>query len=604
MILATITGNGQTFNVCDKASKRAGNNGYNDGSKFYYPAILNQPTFSLGGNSIIEPKNITLKLDRDIVSALGSAEITITIYLWNESDNSAKFLFMNGTGQRATYNSLEYVYDIEPSKFGLDADMLSVAPDMKQVSLLLDGAHTVGDTTIEVLSNTVTNAQAFLSASGTLWISGDTYTYNSVSGDTITLSTGLTRNYADKCLILDNVTSSDERVYPMYFGFLKYAIPLQLAVSCLSGCGGSFYIDGEVKDAYDESADINYTQVEGNLTKDGSAVKFKLTADVDATSSTDGTASGVTEYVGANKVIRLATAPSAIDYDLISGDIWVDTSVSGANIRKEWNGSAWVASFDDRSDKGLDASGVSVGGVSTPNTTIPTTSTGGIVTQGSKQILIDLSTTTPAECITFNAPIKSGSVTTQSVRASDLDTIDGRVYFYNWESGSWRKRASIGLDSDWDNNAIINAGNSSTSFAPTGIAGQSGSGYGLFGASYSSYGVYALSTTNDALVGQSSNGTRGVYGVSSGTNGKGVEGYALGYIGVHGRTYSGQGLSAEVQATGNPHITSETAHIKFNKTNHAGAPTHTVTDPSMYVNSTGQLYYNKGGGSTWTAIVL
>ena len=172
MILATITGNGQTFNVCDKASKKAGNNGYNDGSTFYYPAILNQPTFSLGGNSIIEPKNITLRLDRSIVSALGSAEITITIYLWNESDSSAKFLFMNGTGQRATYNSLEYVYDIEPSKFGLDADMLSAAPDMKQVSLLLDGAHTAGDTTIDVLSNAVTNAQAFLPASGTLWISG------------------------------------------------------------------------------------------------------------------------------------------------------------------------------------------------------------------------------------------------------------------------------------------------------------------------------------------------------------------------------------------------------------------------------------------------
>lgn len=296
MILLQISDGTTTLHLCDIDSRLIGgkeNTGYELDGQFYTPAITNQTNINLGLNGNFGSINQSyIRIRRKIVKDLTKDELTAAIWLWDEKSTSSKFKVFSGVIALREKNSLEYTYQVRQTNGGLDADLLTAAPDFEQVfySYSVDTA-TSGTNTITV-GEDISPPQS----SGTLTIGGDTYSYTSFGSSVFTLSSNLTETYTDDLLIVNNTkTYDEERVYPYMFGYLRNTTLLVLAATCVSGCGGAHYSDGETTALQDGGQDVNYTQIGTTVTKTGTAPVYEITADVDATSGSAGSATTETD---------------------------------------------------------------------------------------------------------------------------------------------------------------------------------------------------------------------------------------------------------------------------------------------------------------------
>ena len=128
-------------------------------------------------------------------------------------------------------------------------------------------------------------------------------------------------------------------------------------------------------------------------------------------------------------------------------------------------------------------------------------------------------------------------------------------------------------------------------------------------------GVLAIDGTTDyAIYARNNASTPAIYGINEGpgVNTTGISGMALAGIGVNGSCGAGgigvygwgQSGATAIQACDAGYLTDNTTPFRIvPNIMSIGSPVHIGKKGSFWVNSTGQLYYNKLGTTQWTCIV-
>ncbi len=222
---STTIGSENPLYICDSNSKLVNGQGYEKDGQYYYPALLNQPSFSARGKNLIEMGGAIIEIDQEFASRFSSDEIDCIVWLWNEEASDNKFMILDGKALLNKYDSFSYTYRVEEQDYGLNDDLLSAAPDLKNL---------IGDS--------------------------DTFVNN--------------------------------RVYPMHFGYLKYITPFKLANNTQSGV---WYSDGKTTKMFDGGRNVNYSQSTNEVTKTGSKAIYEITLDVDASSASTGSDTGLAD---------------------------------------------------------------------------------------------------------------------------------------------------------------------------------------------------------------------------------------------------------------------------------------------------------------------
>ncbi len=291
MIFVKITDGSNTLYCCDTKSKLCGTQGFEKDSQFYKPSLLNQPKFSHRGKNWIAISNTTIQIDREDAKVFTGEEVNIIVWLWDEGSATSKFIIFDGVGIRGKFNSVYYEYRLEESDHGLKDDLLSPLANLETIGYY----YTVTTATSGASTITVGETIAPPEASGTLTIGGDDYSYTSFAAGVFTISGTLSQTYTDNFLTVNNTKSfTDERLEPMYFGYLKHVTPMLLAVSCVAtGCSTADSTGDTNQTAqYDGGQSVNYEQVGEVALKTGSDVVYSTTIDIDATATIDGSETG------------------------------------------------------------------------------------------------------------------------------------------------------------------------------------------------------------------------------------------------------------------------------------------------------------------------
>ena len=150
-----------------------------------------------------------------------------------------------------------------------------------------------------------------------------------------------------KTLIGDTSTFNDGRVYPYYFGYLKYVTPLMLAKS--TG-GGVYYSEGEVAKMHDGGQSVRFTQSTTEVTKTTTKSVYEITLDIDSSSASAGSDTTSPSLVIQNTTFYSSTAPATSTHTLKDGDIWVDTDTQEIFV---WNGSNWNQKIGDTTSNAI-----------------------------------------------------------------------------------------------------------------------------------------------------------------------------------------------------------------------------------------------------------
>ena len=413
MILLQVSDGTTTKYFCDIQSRLVNgeSHGYELDGQFYEPGIRNQTNINLSLNGNFGSINQSyIRIKRDLVNTLTKDELTADVWLWDEKTASSKFKVFSGVIALREKNSVEYTYQIKQNNGNLDADLLSAAPDLKQV-------------------------------------------------DT------------------ESSTFNDGRVYPYMFGYIKYATPLLLAVTCATGCGGQYHSDGETTAMYDGGQDVNYSQSGTTATKTGTSPVYEITTDINSTSASSGSATTNPDLTITNRTIYDTTAPTTTDYTLYQGDIWVKTDTEESFV---WNGSNWNQQAADSTAPAINRNiivNTSGGGIRAGKSSVNDTTnagwaleldgtdaemflsnagfTKGIRWDGSTLTLRGTQATdgigifrddpsTPDVMTIVGGYVKLGSIGTRIIAETDIEK-DGSLSIYEWSTlaAAWSRSISL-----------------------------------------------------------------------------------------------------------------------------------------------------------------
>lgn len=182
---------------------------------------------------------------------------------------------------------------------------------------------------------------------------------------------------------------------------------------------------------------------------------------------------------------------------------------------------------------------------------------------------------------TFLGNLQSGSYKTSVTgkRVEINPSNDNEIHFYGDRGDTTiEELATIGIKTSGSDAVIGYFGTTSVGNSRIALYGNSYSGIAIVGVSTSTRGVWGFSTSSNGVQGTSTSGN-GVYGISSS---------GIGVIASSG-TY---GMST----------TGSTSPLRLVPSAVAAAPTHSALAGSLWVTSTGVLYINATGGTTWQKV--
>jgi len=286
-----------------------------------------------------------------------------------------------------------------------------------------------------------------------------------------------------KVLIGDSSTFNDDRLFPYFFGYIKYATTLLLATST---SGGVYYSEGECLGLFDGGQSVNFSQSTTQVTKSSALPVYPVTIDIDSISASTGSETSERD---------------AKPYGVI-------TSING--------------------------------------------------------------TQTTATRITLDGAYISSQTGVGSTTRLDYEiTEDGQSHWYNYDttSNQWDEIATIGISTVGSDSVIINADNNGETFIPIYANTSSAQSASLFKSTSS--GTAIIASGGSSAIGISAGGT----------------------IGVNSSSDTGIALQASVLSTGVPLLITPLT----------SAPTTSVTDGSMYYNSTDDKLYLRANGA-WVAL--
>lgn len=424
---------------------------------------------------------------------------------------------------------------------------------------------------------------------------GQTYTYQVVSekitDDLLTAAPDV------KATSGDATTYNDNRYYPRVFGTVKHVNPLLLVRDTLT-----YYSGGELVECYSRGQAQTVTKATNKTFTADRAIIDPFTMDVKSGSQTSETLTGVVakgaylypgEEVGTPDDSGLYFAKDRYGY--YSGSLWsAYTQNTGSFYYGDGGttiGTNYFLAFYNASN--------GIGGAGAPDTFVISTPQFEVDSSGNATFSGILSaaggtfngitvtangTNSTATRLTIVGGTAPSSGLTTSTRLDFTPSEDGQNHFYIWNgSDGWEEKASIGI---------------STTAIDT-------------------YSIVGFTDTDVAIGGE-----------ASGTNGIGVRGYSANGEGGYFTSTNADGLFCRTDATDYYAIKangynkssrfrivsqnpiggawlSESSYIEFAPPpfTTTATPSHYVTNASFCINSNGSLFYNKGGGTTWTTIV-